>query len=52
VNQEELSKYFAKIGKQGGEARTSKLTPEQRIAAAKKAAAARWAKAKATKSKP
>jgi hypothetical protein len=46
VNRKELTKYFAKFGKQGGKARAKKLTPEQRKASARKAAQARWAKQK------
>jgi len=43
-----VSKYLAEIGRKGGKAsgkaRMEKLTPEQRVAIAKTAAAARWAK--------
>ena len=43
-----ISKYLAGIGRKGGKAsgkaRMEKLTPEQRVAIAKTAAAARWAK--------
>jgi hypothetical protein len=43
-----VSKYLAEIGRNGGKAsgkaRMEKLTPEQRVAVAKTAAAARWAK--------
>ena len=39
----------SKGGKIGGPARAAKLTPEQRSAIAKKAAAARWGKGKAKK---
>src|SRR5579862_7064620 len=43
-----ISKYLAEIGRKGGKAsgtaRMEKLTPEQRVAIAKTAAAARWAK--------
>src|SRR5580693_49253 len=43
-----VAKYLAKIGRKGGKAsskaRMEKLTPAQRIAVAKTAAAARWAK--------
>src|SRR5580692_9151757 len=43
-----LSKYLAEIGRKGGKAsgkaRMEKLTPEQRVAVARTAAAARWAK--------
>ena len=43
-----VSKYLAEIGRKGGKAsgkaRMVKLTPEQRVAVARTAAAARWAK--------
>ena len=43
-----VSNYLAKIGRKGGKAsgkaRMEKLTPEQRVAVARTAAAARWAK--------
>src|ERR1039457_1298240 len=43
-----VSKYLAGVGRKGGKAsgkaRMEKLTPEQRVAVAKTAAAARWAK--------
>ena len=43
-----VSKYLAGIGRKGGKAsgkaRMEKLTPQQRVAIAKTAAAARWAK--------
>jgi hypothetical protein len=43
-----VSKYLAEIGRRGGKAsgkaRMEKLTPEQRVAVARTAAAARWAK--------
>jgi hypothetical protein len=43
-----VSKYLADIGRKGGKAsgkaRMEKLTPEQRVAVARTAAAARWAK--------
>jgi len=43
-----VSKYLADIGRKGGKAsgraRMEKLTPEQRTAVARTAAAARWAK--------
>ena len=42
-----VSKYLAEIGRKGGKAsgkaRMEKLTPEQRVAVARTAAAARWA---------
>lgn len=37
--------YFRKEGEKGAKVRMQKLTPEQRSAIAKKAAAARWKKA-------
>jgi general stress protein YciG len=50
-----VSKYLADIGRKGGKAsgkaRMEKLTPEKRSAVAKKAATARWAKAKPAKGK-
>ena len=43
-----VSEYLAEIGRKGGKAsgkaRMEKLTPEQRVAVARTAAAARWAK--------
>ncbi len=44
MNQKEIKKYFAKFGKQGGDARAKKLTKEQLKESARKAAQARWAK--------
>jgi len=44
VRPKAVREYFAKIAKQGGQARARKLTPEQRKASARKAAQARWAK--------
>ena len=48
ARQTAVSKYLAEIGRKGGKAsgkaRMEKLTPEQRVAVAKTAAAARWAK--------
>jgi len=45
-----VSKYLAEIGRKGGKvsatARMKKLTPEQRKEIARKAAQARWRKAK------
>jgi len=46
VRPKAVREYFAKIAKQGGQARAKKLTPEQRKASARKAAQARWAKKK------
>jgi len=39
-----LSDYLRKLGSKGGKATAKKLTPEQRKAAAQKAAKARWSK--------
>jgi hypothetical protein len=43
-----VSRYLAEIGRKGGKAsgkaRMERLTPEQRVAIARNAAAARWAK--------
>jgi len=48
VRKTAVSKYLAEIGRKGGKAsgkaRMEKLTPEQRAAVARTAAAARWAK--------
>ena len=53
MRKEELSKYFAEIGRKGGlkggAARAEKLSAASRRAIAKKAVAARWARAKAGK---
>jgi hypothetical protein len=48
VTKREIREYFAKFGKKGGKATAKNLTPEQRKASARKAAKARWAKAKKT----
>ena len=42
----EALEFFRLEGRRGGKARMTKLTPEQRIEVAKKAAAARWGKKK------
>src|SRR6266404_4973745 len=51
-----VSKYLAEIGRKGGTnsgpARMEKMTPEERSAVAKKAAAARWAKKPEAKPNP
>ena len=39
-----LSDYLRKLGSKGGKATAKKLTPEERKAAARKAAKARWSK--------
>lgn len=44
-----LKEYLAMIGKRGGQARTDSLSSEQRRAAARKAAQARWNKNKKEK---
>ncbi len=44
--QDALRKYFSKLGKKGGKARIAKISPERRREIARKAAQARWAKAK------
>jgi hypothetical protein len=41
-----LSRYLAELGRKGGKARTSKMTPAERTKLARKAAEARWVKAK------
>lgn len=41
---ESLSSAAAEMGRKGGKARASKLTPDQRAAIAKKAAEKRWKK--------
>jgi hypothetical protein len=46
ITNEQLSAYFAKIGRKGGKARLTKMTQAQRKAIAKKAVAAREAKRK------
>ena len=48
--------YFRKIGRHGasagGKARAAKMTPEERTEVARKAAKARWAKARAKQEDP
>jgi hypothetical protein len=39
-----LRDYYAKEGKRGGKARAKNMTAEERIASARKASQARWAK--------
>jgi hypothetical protein len=46
---EMVSKVFSMMGKRGGPARAQALTPEERTAIAKKAAAKRWGKRKKRK---
>jgi len=41
-----VSSYFSKLGKKGGKSRTDSMTPEARKRLARKAARARWKKAK------
>jgi hypothetical protein len=45
----EAREYFAKFGREGAKQRLQKMTPEQRTAVARRAAQARWAKAKQKK---
>jgi hypothetical protein len=47
MSQEEWQSHGAKYGPSGGAARAAALTPERRAEIARKAADARWAKAKA-----
>jgi hypothetical protein len=44
MDKAELSKYLAKIGSQGGKKAAAKMTKEQRVARARKAALAKAAK--------
>ena len=46
ISRDQLSAYFAKIGRKGGKARLQTMTAAERKAAAKKAVAAREAKRK------
>jgi hypothetical protein len=41
---ESVKQYLARIGRKGGKASRRRLTAEQRVEAARKAAEARWAK--------
>lgn len=41
----DISRVMREMGSKGGKNRAKKLTPEERTAIAKKAAAARWKKA-------
>jgi hypothetical protein len=45
---EMVKKVFSMMGKRGAAARAKSLTKAERVAIAKKAVAARWAKAKKT----
>lgn len=51
VSPEQLSAYFARIGRKGGKARLQTMTVAERKAAAKKAVTAREAKRKEKKSR-
>ncbi len=55
MDKADVSKYMAEVGRKGGKARLTTMTPEQRRASARKAskaaAAARKRKAKERKSK-
>ena len=48
----EIRDYFAEFGKQGGNARAKNMTAEQRAAASRKAAKARWSKHKKSPKAP
>ncbi|MGB7149825.1 MAG: hypothetical protein WBD45_11770 [Terriglobales bacterium] len=43
---EGIKEYLAKIGRKGGKARLTTMTPEQRKKQSRRAAAARWSKVK------
>jgi len=45
----EALEFFRQEGKRGGQARAKKLTPKERKESARRAARARWAKAKKKK---
>jgi hypothetical protein len=45
----DITKYLSGIGKKGGDARAASLTAEQRSSIAKRAAKARWKKARKKK---
>jgi len=46
---QQFAEFGRKGGKKGGKVRASRMTPEERSAAARKAVQARWAKVKKTK---
>ena len=46
---DELQKYLASLGRKGGKSRTQQMSAEERKDLARKAAQARWAKAKQEK---
>lgn len=46
LHEDPISVAAAELGRKGGRARASKLTPEQRSEAARKAVMVRWAKKK------
>jgi hypothetical protein len=47
---ESVKEYLAKIGRKGGKARLTKMTPAERKKVAKAGSAARWSKQKKEKS--
>jgi hypothetical protein len=49
MSTKELREYLRKIGRRGAKATNSKLTVEERIESARRAAQARWAKQKKEK---
>lgn len=49
---QELREYFARFGRKGGKKAARNMTPEQRKANARKAARARWDRAKTKQSTP
>jgi hypothetical protein len=49
ATRKEIREYFAKFGKKGGQIAARKMTPEQRQESARRAAKARWAKARQKK---
>jgi general stress protein YciG len=51
ASKKEISEYFAKFGRQGGEARAKNLTPERRKEIARQAAKASWVKRRKRKAK-
>jgi hypothetical protein len=47
-----MSELAAQLGRRGGKARLKTMTKEERKAAARKAALARWAKTKSKRAQP
>ncbi len=48
MNKKEISSYFSKLGKKGGNARAKLLTPEKRIKIARSGGKNSWKKNKIT----